>query len=600
MSHRIQKPWLAMLVLLLTAPVLHAQIKLDQSIPETQKAVIGINVNVQSLYQNKLWSGFLEMVTEQAEDMPFKMTDLTKISALISAPKGVDPESLEKVDAYVYVGFKNAAAGKAFKQMMMDTGGEMVDLGGKSFIDPDESMFPPGYFVDAQDSYFVVATQAYITSKTNQFATKGLVDTYGQMAKSPIRIAIDLDGARDVLDQVSAMANASATLMTKPYISLIDEVSSLELSSDLEQGTLLKLGLHGHDDAEGGKIKLKLDALLGLAKQFAQMAPQDSPEAEMLAQLDKLEAVQNGKSVTVLLPKPAGFEDQMLTMMEEARKAARGAALVTTDMNNLREVLIAAHNYHDTHRAFPFKKHAENEDAGSGLSWVVMLLPYMEQGALYDKFKLDESFDSEANAPLGKIKIRTLELNTGGTISFVRPATVPARFADIKDGSSNTVAVVQDRSPSTDPWSKPKSIKAADVLAQFKALKDGEVMLFGMYDGSVRRVTNQYQESDIVGMLEPDDGKFPMDFDEFRGPPRNSGIDGPGKGSAKSDDPFGAPSKSDSKKSDDPFGAPSKSDSKKSDDPFGAPSKSDDKKSDDPFGAPSKKESNKSDDPFGM
>ena len=56
------------------------------------------------------------------------------------------------------------------------------------------------------------------------------------------------------------------------------------------------------------------------------------------------------------------------------------------------------------------------------------------------------------------------------------------------------------------PWTQPISVTPAEVLRQLRALKEGEVMLASLYDGSVQRFTSADVER-VESMLEPSDGK---------------------------------------------------------------------------------------------
>src|SRR5262245_326487 len=67
-------------------------------------------------------------------------------------------------------------------------------------------------------------------------------------------------------------------------------------------------------------------------------------------------------------------------------------------INNLKQILLAMHNYHDANGHFP---HNILDDNGKPLlSWRVHLLPYLEAENLYKRFKLDEPWDSENNKKL--------------------------------------------------------------------------------------------------------------------------------------------------------------------------------------------------------
>ena len=70
----------------------------------------------------------------------------------------------------------------------------------------------------------------------------------------------------------------------------------------------------------------------------------------------------------------------LIAMLLPAVQAAREAARRMTCSNNLKQVGIALHNYHDAHGSLPPGGLVVND-----LSYIVMLLPYIEQDSLYQK-----------------------------------------------------------------------------------------------------------------------------------------------------------------------------------------------------------------------
>ncbi|MFT3883520.1 MAG: sigma-70 family RNA polymerase sigma factor [Gemmatales bacterium] len=151
---------------------------------------------------------------------------------------------------------------------------------------------------------------------------------------------------------------------------------------------------------------------------------------------------------------------------------------------SLRACLIAMHNYHNDNRQLPQSAIFEKSTGKALLSWRVMLLPYLDQGELYQQFKLDEPWDSEHNKKLIS-KMPAIYAHPGTKAAadfkthyrvFVAPAKTPEGkknlFAPIfslsptekptleqltlADGTSNTIAVVE----STDAvfWTKPDEI----------------------------------------------------------------------------------------------------------------------------------------------
>ena len=68
-------------------------------------------------------------------------------------------------------------------------------------------------------------------------------------------------------------------------------------------------------------------------------------------------------------------------------------------MNNLKQIGLAMHNYHDARGRLP-AAYTVDKDGKPLLSWRVLILPYTEEAALYKEFHLDEPWDSEHNKNL--------------------------------------------------------------------------------------------------------------------------------------------------------------------------------------------------------
>jgi len=82
----------------------------------------------------------------------------------------------------------------------------------------------------------------------------------------------------------------------------------------------------------------------------------------------------------------------LIALLLPAVQAAREAARRGTCTNNLKQISLALANYHDTHRAYP-PDGSRSDDGNNGrmnpqsrFSMQVHLLPFLDQGALYDNF----------------------------------------------------------------------------------------------------------------------------------------------------------------------------------------------------------------------
>jgi type II secretory pathway pseudopilin PulG len=87
----------------------------------------------------------------------------------------------------------------------------------------------------------------------------------------------------------------------------------------------------------------------------------------------------------------------LFALMLPAGRVSRPAARRTQCKNNLKQVALALHNYADDHHALP---PAYTVDAkGRPLhSWRTLILPYLDEQALYDSIDLSKPWDDPKNA----------------------------------------------------------------------------------------------------------------------------------------------------------------------------------------------------------
>src|SRR5262249_30419081 len=107
---------------------------------------------------------------------------------------------------------------------------------------------------------------------------------------------------------------------------------------------------------------------------------------------------QKGPQLQVALSVKADTATVVTTLVEGVHKMRESASRAQT-ANNLKQIALAMHNYHSTYNHFP--PHAiYSKDGRPLLSWRVLLLPYLEQDAVFKQFKLDEPWDGPHNKKL--------------------------------------------------------------------------------------------------------------------------------------------------------------------------------------------------------
>jgi Zn-dependent protease with chaperone function/tetratricopeptide (TPR) repeat protein len=146
------------------------------------------------------------------------------------------------------------------------------------------------------------------------------------------------------------------------------------------------------------------------------------------------------------------------------------------ETRKLKEVGIALLNFHDSHKQFPpagpLPADAVPPPKGSGLSWRVHLLPYMEHRNLHQQFHLDEPWDSPHNLalaehmpdiyrdsddPVDSTTTRIMFLTGPGTPFTARGRRGPD-MRQFRDGTSKTILAVQAGEESAVLWTKPDDL----------------------------------------------------------------------------------------------------------------------------------------------
>jgi len=157
-------------------------------------------------------------------------------------------------------------------------------------------------------------------------------------------------------------------------------------------------------------------------------------------------------------------------------RRSREPARRTQCLNNIRNIALALHNYEAHYHALP-PAYTVNADGKPLHSWRTLILPYLDQKALYETIDLSKPWDDPANAVACNTRISiyhcpsdTCPMDHTTYLASVGPngcfrLTEPRPLSDITDGLSETLMVIEAPSDRSVPWMSPDDADEQLILS---------------------------------------------------------------------------------------------------------------------------------------
>jgi hypothetical protein len=206
-----------------------------------------------------------------------------------------------------------------------------------------------------------------------------------------------------------------------------------------------------------------------------------------------------------------------------------GPANRITSINNLKQIGLAMHSFHDVQRKLPNHAILHPKTGQPLLSWRVAILPYINEGALYNQIHRDEPWDSAHNRQFWNRMPIVYQLpgkpNDGrtyyqvfrsmpGSLDSAFPQRLPPKqpfgeggpmnLAGMTDGTSNTILTVESAISAN--WMQPDDIIFQSGPGGFPVGRLGNhwgdnSFLAGMGDGTVRRFQRAIAPTDLQALI---------------------------------------------------------------------------------------------------
>ena len=229
----------------------------------------------------------------------------------------------------------------------------------------------------------------------------------------------------------------------------------------------------------------------------------------------------------------------IIGLLLPATRRARHASARAQCTNNQKQLMLGMHGYSDVHKGkFPPGCVGSGATPEERLSWMVAVLPYVEQESLYRQFDLDQDYEGNLGAAATRIKVYTCPAGADpespdpvshyvgmaglGSDAPARPAGAPGNgvmgydrqimLTEIDDGTSNTIALMETRTD-IGPWARggPATVRGFESAGRsVEDCHEGGGLVVGMADVSVRFLRISTSPAKVAAAItvaggEPDD-----------------------------------------------------------------------------------------------
>lgn len=339
-----------------------------------------------------------------------------------------------------------------------------------------------------------------------------------------------MEPVREMLGAMLAMAPVPPPLEDLKQLPELIQAAKIELQvTGTPRGSVVVLA---PDEAKAQQLEALINKAIDFGREMSlqevskNMGESDDPVDQAMVQymvrfneylFDMFRPQRNGTALSVTQGGERTIHvattGTLVALLLPAVQAAREAARRSMGSNNLKQIAVAMHNHHDAYKELPAQ--AITDPAGKPLlSWRVKLLPFVEEDGLYKEFHLDEPWDSPHNkaliARMPAVYARPGNDPSSGMTPYLAPVgegtmwkvDKATKFVDMRDGTSNTIMVVEAEDKAAVPWTKPEDwqFDPNDPLKGVGNSRPGGFQAV-FADGSSRFISNTIDVETIKALL---------------------------------------------------------------------------------------------------
>ena len=303
-----------------------APVSAQQSpLAESDKAVVMFDIQLDRVRDSELGKMLdleskMSQLPGQSDSSPDPST-LERVTGAISAPesaddlKDMDEGKALPMEMFMKMEFKDSASAEAAMAELKEKADE-VEIGGEMFYKRNDGKGPQNLLAHMVDSTTLeMGTEKYLMRADRNVMTGGLENAWSLVPDECIRIAIDLEGAKALVDQAITDGRDQVPENFAAYVDLIKNMKDLRLTLGVDSDHLLTIASTGTDESAAEELGEGLDSLLMFPKMMGQsqvgQLKEADPEAAAVAGLilDALKTEVVGDQMQIQLPRPDGFNE---------------------------------------------------------------------------------------------------------------------------------------------------------------------------------------------------------------------------------------------------------------------------------------------------